>query len=241
LKSQHERKKLAERSYLETFLKLNNWCHLVDDAIREEPDFLLNGPNEEVIGLEIVNLYKNEREHGSLLRMQEGRRNDDLNKIRKSYYASSGKPALVRAILPDCGLDDSCIPAVVKRIRMARPAISFEQKRFQLQVGGGLIVTLYVTALPDEVGAYDRWLCVNNTTGWRRMVSNEELSAKITKKAQRLEAYSKVAKRTILLIVVERMQDSGMFDYIRGTALLPTQGFSEVHFLMHPFESHRIA
>ncbi len=95
--------------------------------------------------------------------------------------------------------------------------------------------------LPDEVGEYNRWKCVSNSTGWSRPATDEVLSEKILKKARKLPKYRKV-EQIILLIVAERTQGSGMFDYAPGQTLLPNGGFSEVHLLIHPIaKSYRIA
>jgi hypothetical protein len=96
-------------------------------------------------------------------------------------------------------------------------------------------------SLPDEFGTYSRWSCVNNSTGSVRPAQEEILIRKIEEKAAKLSEYRRVVPDTILLIHAEGTRESGMFSYAPGRGLLPSYGFSEVHFLIHPTEYWRIA
>jgi hypothetical protein len=165
--------------------------HQVDQEDRERPDFLLNAPNGTVVGVEITSLYKDEGPGGSLQRSREQLRVRTLRTLCDVYYDSGVKPATVSVILPKVLLDEPWIAKLTHRLRMARPSTPWEKKRFRIDLGRNVIATFFITALPDDVGSYNRWTCVNNSVDYRRTASTELLSEKIKKKAEKVPKYWK--------------------------------------------------
>lgn len=104
-------------------------------------------------------------------------------------------------------------------------------------------MTLWLTALPLERGAYDRWQVLENHIGWVAEISDATLVAAIGDKAQRLDAYRSTGSASVeLLLVADHTQASGMLSF--DPSLHPTidsRGFSAVHLLIYPLAVHRIA
>ena len=114
------------------------------------------------------------------------------------------------------------------------------RKRVEMVSCSDEIGIFYVLSLPDGFAERPRWTCVNNFVGWVRPAPDQVLDEIIRTKAGKLAEYRKAAPNTLLLIVADRTQESGMFEHKEGS-LLQRHGFSEVHLLIHPLESHRIA
>jgi hypothetical protein len=187
-------------------------------------------------------LFKDESQAGSPKKKQEQERRRFLLRIADEYYRQGGLPAYVKAIFPRQFVpDDSWIEKLAKRFRMARPTSASIDKPLKIDLGNNTICTFFVEALPEDAGEYRQWICASNSVGWVRAITGECLTEKITEKAKKLPAYQKAAEQIMLLLVTERIQASGMLDYSPGPTLLPSQGFSEVHLLINPLKSCRIA
>jgi len=239
-----ERKKARERTYLDAFQHINGWSHAIDPRERESPDFILRAPDG-AIGVEITELCKHamgeaeRNSSGSPNRIRESLRRKCLQRLEAEYDRQGGKPIDVQANLSFCTLTDTEISAIASRLIDEWPTGSL-RKRVEIVLCSDQIATFYALSLPDGFAERRRWTCVNNFVGWVRPASDQVLAETIRTKASKLAEYRKAARKTILLIVADRTQESGMFEH-REAPLLASHGFSEVHLLIHPLESHRIA
>lgn len=241
MSNQHERKKATERFYLDKFKELSGRQFEVVEH-REEPDFLLKLPDDSVIGLEVRMLFKDEANKGSPKKREEQLRKRFLHRVAKEYYGQGGLPAHVQAILPyPDQLTEDWIEKLAKRLRMARPKGDSTRKYRKIDLGKNHIATFYVWALTDALGNYNKWVCVDNFSGFVRNITEGFLFERIAEKCDRLPDYRKAVEQTILLLVAERTQGSGMIDYAPAAGLLPSLGFAEVHLLIHPLSAYRIA
>ena len=236
-KTRKDWKKAIERYYLNQFQKLTGWNYEFKDF--ERPDFLARA-SEGTIGVEVTQLFKDGGENGSTLKRGEVRNARFLHNVAKEYYAKGGKPIRVTALLPATP-DADAIPALIRRLERHRPVEEMDQKRFEAELTTGCRSVFYVTSLPMKFTRYLYWDCATDSTGWVARISSDRLSSKIREKAKKLPEYRKSADRVILLIVVDRTKNSGMLEFDEGTTPLPNCGFDEVHLLIDPLKSSRIA
>ena len=90
-------KKETERFFVEWFIDKIGWnsCDVFDD---EAPDFKLQFPGK-TIGLEVTNLYKDEKRKGSQIKRDESYRNKWLSEVSKKYYEISEFPLKVQVLV----------------------------------------------------------------------------------------------------------------------------------------------
>ncbi|HEY7414839.1 MAG TPA: hypothetical protein VH593_06580 [Ktedonobacteraceae bacterium] len=227
---------------MDKFKTLSGWEFEVVQQ-REEPDFILKMPSGNLMGLEVRMLFKDEADRGgSPNKKREHQRNSFLQRLARQYYNEGGLPARVEVLLPrSVQLTDDWIEKLSELLRVNRPKMVSERTRFEINLGRAGIAKIFVKALPDEFGNYGWWVSVNNFVGLERSLTRAILAQTITEKSTRLASYRKAVKKTMLLIVAEGTQESGMFEYKPRKTLLPKRGFAEVHLLIHPLEVHRIA
>jgi hypothetical protein len=233
-----KQKKELEIFYASMFLRKVGWSYALEP--REAPDFLMRTPGA-VIGLEVTQLYKDERADGSPQKEAENQKVRYLRSLAKAYYAMGGKPLYVIADLSLWDLDEKLIPHIARRLVRRRPTSDLGHAEFEVKTAHYLKIAKLSLISLKAPSNYSGWICVNNSTGLVRPVEDELLTRKIEEKAEKLPEYRMAAKQTMLLIVAESTQESGMFSYTPRQALLPSHGFSEVHLFIHPMETWRIA
>jgi hypothetical protein len=73
----------TERFFVEWFVQKAGWaCRIIDDEV---PDFRLEF-QERVVGLEVTNLYKDEKRKGSFSKRSEALRHKWLSAVARKYY-----------------------------------------------------------------------------------------------------------------------------------------------------------
>lgn len=235
----HDRQKALEAFYAGEFLKRTGWNYPL--VPREAPDFLMTTPSGK-IGLEITFLFKDESRRGSLYKQRERKKSLYLEQVAAAYYGMGGRPLYVTANFSNWDLDEQLIPHIARRLVRRRPATVPGNTAFEVRTPHYRnVAKLYLTALMDAAGPYSRWRCVENAVGTVRPIDDGVLQGKIEEKADKLMEYQKAAAKTILLIVAEGTQDSGMFHFTSGTPVLSACGFEEVHVMLYPQETRRIA
>ena len=233
-----EQRKALETYYATEFLRKVGLSYELEP--REAPDFLMRTPNG-VVGLEITQLYKDERADGSPHKKLESRRVHYLRGLAATYYEMGGKPTYVTANLSWWNLDPELFPHLARRLIRRRPSATPAYAEFAVKTKHYLeIAKFYQWSLADGAGSYSNWTCVNNSVGSVWPIQDKELTRKIEEKADKLPDYRKAVEQTILLIVAEHTQESGMFSFGEREALLPNRGFFQVHLFIHPLETRRI-
>lgn len=232
-------KKQHERLYLEAFLHQVGWQHYRIVGEPDPPDFLLD-TGDGILAVEVTQLYKDEGPRGSPVRAAEGERLEFLRNLAGEYYSQSGKPLLVKAMLPGIPAP-TAIASVAAQLHQCRPKVAWETSEFEAPVSSPGEARFYIRALPDEAGPYSRWECSTDAVGWVRALSHELIAERIQQKATRLQAYLKTADRAMLLLVADRLLNSGKLDFSPTGTLLPSCGFWEVHLVLFPLRSHRVA
>lgn len=95
--------------------------------------------------------------------------------------------------------------------------------------------------LPDNEDRYRHWHCISDAVGRVRPVTPKALEEKILEKAVKLGEYRRAAEHTVLLIVADRLRNSGMFQFEPTDTLLDARGFLEVHLFLYPEHTYRVA
>jgi len=224
--------KKLERHYLDGFLKMVPRFELI--AEREAPDFMLRDEMGSV-GLELVQVFRDAASGGSLAKATESRRGQCLVDLADRYYATGGRPLLVRAVMPSCSL--GAPDRLVERIRRRRPIEPWANDEFTVAREGA---RLYLTSLPKEAGPYRLWQCVSNAVGWTRRDCADLLASTIRRKATRLHAYRSSVGRVALLLVADATRSSGMLHWSGDEAAPSAEGFDAVYFYRHPIEAIRL-
>jgi hypothetical protein len=237
MNSRGVRQKSIERDYLDAYLRLTAQQAEVEHF--ERPDFILTNSSGRW-GVEVTEVLQDSGPHGSLVRRDEQERARFLARLAKVYYAAGGRPVLLKLTLPRHPsanfADDlagrmlaerTVVPEGEQRKCYLRPAV--EEQPF------------YLTALTDEFPAYSRWLSIGDGVGWVRSVESATLNSIIATKAGKLAEYRMSVPRVVLLIVANRLLNSGKFQLSTELQTLDALGFEEVYLLVHPLTVHRLA
>ena len=132
------------------------------------------------------------------------------------------------------------------RLIAERPASDWAEAQFEINPNNDPdqlpIAVFRVLALPSsQCPAYDWWQANENSGGCVRRLRPDELDWKVSSKAKKLPAYRQAVQLVALLIYANRMQESGMVELPDNARLSTSHGFDEVHLLIHPLKTMRLA
>lgn len=204
------------------------------------PDYLLSDVRGE-FGLEVTELFEDldaVQHRGSMRRRQRGERARQLTRLAAAYYEAGGPPLRLEVLLLRDGdlesLAEDRHPALVSRLLTAMAA-------GQLQVAiegeyGEHLVRMFLT--PQATGnsppaQCSWWQCANDRTDLVGSLDVAVIERAIANKAARLPAYRQFARRTALLLVVNRTWAGGMCWWPQEVVALDTEGFDEVFFFAY--------
>ena len=220
---------------MKCFLRISGGSAEVDAS--EHPDFILSGPDGRT-GLEVTQVFHRTDDHGSASKREERARARWLKTLARDYYKAGGQPVLVKVALV-AQLEKVSMAGLVESILIARQMMAtLEQKQLTPDVDGGL--TVYLTPLPKEFVDYSRWISITDSVGWVHTLQTELLQDTIRSKAAKLASYRLSVARVSLLIVADRLVNSGRFQLASDTSILDACGFEEVNLLTYPESVHRI-
>ena len=208
-------------------------CLVAEREERNPPDFILSDARGE-FGLEVTQVFRDRRESGSPSKAAESRRSKYLSRLAFGYYSRSGLPLLVKANIPDRFNFD--VYALSDRLKAERNDQPWQRSKFSLTPDA----TFYLTSLPEEVGQYSRWVCINNSVGWRRWLGADDLVSAIEYKSQKLAEYRDARARVSLLLVVDVTRESGMLRWPDDAVPPEARGFDAVYLYLHPLEARRL-
>lgn len=96
---------------------------------------------------------------------------------------------------------------------------------------------VYLTALPLDWKNYSHWTYQDDRVGWVAGITTEQLQQQIDKKGIKLAEYKKRYERVDLLIVANRIMNSGKLE-LRHEPILKNPGFSNIYFFSYPEHIH---
>lgn len=216
--------KVQERIYAETAAQLLgvNWSF---GEITEPLDFEVQAADER-FGLEVRQVFVDtEATFGSPSRRAEGENQSRIRDIASQYYSQGGRPLSVQFLGP---LMDAEIQPLVECMLHKAPLSPFQTNT--ISVGR---VKAFLTAVPDILGNYQRWVYVDDRVGWVREITNEDLQHAVDRKKDKLGLY--LAKYPIidLLLVADRTVNSGRMSSA-GSLSVQNPGFRAIYFLSYP-------
>lgn len=125
---------------------------------------------------------------------------------------------------------------VIDHLKIERSAVHGTRTQFEMEGA-----TFYLTSLPSKKESYSRWLCVNNSVGWRGWLTAADVESVIADKASKLSNYRAAIARVELLLVIDARYTSGMIRWRENVPHLSAQGFDAVHLYVHPEEVIRLS
>lgn len=222
--------KVQERIFAETAATLLAADWMLQD-IPEPLDFEVRTATES-FGLEVRQIFVDvEADFGSAMKMSEMNSIRALSSLAEKYYESGGSPisAQFLGIISPFNSD-----AVLKC--MIEFAPKYPGDRVKLQAPQ---VKIFMNALPGHCVRYSHWKFVKDTVGWLKKVSGSDLQAAIDKKALNLAAYKQKYEHIELLLVADRVFNSGKLIPDDPHPLI-NPGFRNIYFMSYPESIRRV-
>lgn len=176
-------------------------------------------------GLEVREIYLDEARAGSAMKARESFNRKLVRDLANAYYFTNSASINVH-FLGD----------ITRRYQLvnmlAREAVQLsELEEKQLQPYDGCV--FYVLRLPDQFGEYKRWSYVSDGVGWVTSIDKEVLDRAIAIKATNLPKYSERLSDIRLLLVSDRIYNSGKARLANGVTC-DSRGFNNVYYLSYP-------
>lgn len=183
-------------------------------------------------GLEVREVYLDETTGGSPKKALEAHNRKAVAALAKEYYVRNRVPIKLN-LLGGGGEQKDLLHLLADE---AGKLCVWEQKRFESGDGG----VAYITRLPVEFQGYSRWTSVSDQVGWVATIDQALLESVIEKKAEKLEKYRKNISDLRLLMVSDRIYNSGKAR-LDSTIQCQSFGFSAVYYMSFPEEAWQIA
>lgn len=222
--------KVRERLYAESAAQLLDidWSF---GEISEPLDFEVRSAHE-VFGLEVRQVFADgEATFGSLSRRAESGNQSRIRDIASRYYSQGGRPLSVKFL---GALATAEIQPLVERMLREAPATPFE--RHTISVGG---IKVFLTTVPEYLGNYQYWVCVDDRVGWVREVTNKDLQHAVDRKGDKLSLYLTKYPTVDLLLVADRTVNSGRLSSADSLSV-KNPGFRAIYFLSYPESITRV-
>jgi hypothetical protein len=195
------------------------------DQSSERPDFIV-GEAGHRFGLEVTDVFMgSQTSRGSSMKASESKTQKVVSAMQRTYEAAADVPLHVRFVgIMDSGNMAKVLPALLAEDFPSKPLA------YQTAIDTGSGLRVHVTK-----GLRSNWYSVNNRVGFVDRNPKAIIEAAIAKKAQELAVYQKAAGADVrLLLVADRIHNSGKLaaDLAEGT--INTHGFSAVYFFPYP-------
>lgn len=196
----------------------------------EWPDVVV-AEGEATFGVEVRELFKDEFAAGSQMRADEVRRRQRLRSLAEAYYATERVPIRLQ-VSGGFPPNDHILALLRKHV----PALE-EWGECTEKLGSAAIRFM---RLPEKLPRYNRWEYTPDSIGWIRTLSLQRLQQVIDDKARKLDKYKTHLSDVRLLIVANRVHNSGKQMFPQDLSALGTQGFSLVYMMSYPQMIHRL-
>lgn len=230
-------RKVAERIYLEWFLNKVRWdrCSVQEG---EAPDFAIEFDNKKV-GVEITNLYIREDYKGSLEKRQEELWSKFLKNLAQRYYQACSVPILLKVLFESKKLPTET-DSLVSKLKVSETIDVWERHDFYVKKGSGSGLKVWIVRLPEAFQHYSRWTCINSHVGFSHPIDLKVLHKRIEAKKTKLSQYKQKYEKTILLLVADRIVNSGRFHFSEKGLRISEPGFDSVYLVLYPEELRKI-
>lgn len=177
--------------------------------------------------MEVREIYPDESIRGSTRKTNERNNIENIKKLSDAYYKQNC--ASIKAdLLGDIGDQDRLLDAIIAEV----PKLSeFEQKLIEPYRG----CVIYIRKLSDHLGEYKKWRYVSDKVGWVRNIDKQLLERAIAEKAKNLRKYAKNISDIRLLLVSDRIYNSGK-DHLTNKIICNACGFNKIYYLSYPDE-----
>jgi len=191
---------------------------------RDWPDLIVS-TGKEKFGLEVREIYLDETEKGSLKKVDESKNRKIIQELANSYYKSNSAPIKVD-ILGNLTDPEKILATIIKSV----PQLSVsDQKEIEVEDG----CRIYIDRIPDQFGEYKNWNYISDKVGWVETIDKDIINKFITMKAAKLTKYKKNISDVRLLLISDRLNNSGRAKLQDGLKF-NKQGFTEVYYLSYP-------
>lgn len=188
------------------------------------PDLIVTTEAEK-FGLEVREIYLDESSKGSTKKAKEKNNLKNIKKLADAYY-NANRISIKADLLGNIGQQNQLLDAITRVV----PRLSeFEQKRIEPYSG----CVVYIRRLPDQLGEYKRWNYVSDKVGWVSNMDKDVIDRAIDGKAVKLPKYATKISDIRLLLVSDRIFNSGNV-YVEDDFTCETRGFNSVYFLLYP-------
>lgn len=178
-----------------------------------------------IFGLEVREIYLDETKGGSAKKARETYNRELITDLARTYYECSSIPIKVD-VLGKIGQQESFSRVLSDE---ASHLSVFDKVRLEPYYG----CVAYVTRLPEQFQNYRRWTYIDDQVGWIASIDKSPLERVIVQKAKKLVKYSSQISDVRLLIVSNRIYNSGKAS-LTSEMLCNANGFTFVYYLSYP-------
>jgi hypothetical protein len=176
-------------------------------------------------GLEVREIYLDESSKGSTKKSNEKNNLKNIKNLADSYYKTNCS-SIKADFWGDIGHHDQLLNAIIREVEQLS---EFEQKRIEPYNG----CVIYIRRLPDQLGEYKRWNYVSDKVGWVSNIDKDIIDRVIVGKAKNLPKYAKKISDVRLLLVSNRIFNSGKAHF-DNDIICDARGFNNVYYLSYP-------
>ncbi len=194
------------------------------------PDLLVTAGSE-MFGLEVRELYPDEGKKGSGIKAKERMNLRRLQKLADAYYKKVCIPVKVDLLgdIDDIARHNKILSVLIQE---APKLALMEQKIIQPYCG----CMIYLRRLPNHLKEYRRWNYISDKVGWVREIDKKKIEQAIAIKAKNIPKYQKNLSDIWLLIVSDRICNSGK-DRIENKFTCNCRDFKKIYYLSYPVEA----
>lgn len=233
-----------ERVFLDWFIDREVPGSIVigPDDKYSKPDFIIEGPSGRV-GVEVTNVFREVRPRkrgGSPSKEGESIRQKWLRDLAEAYYARHDIPLMVYA---DLRVDNPRVltDGVMKVLSQSDHLHADEEREEAIRDADEVLrCVVRIQRLPHVLQGYRQWLCVSDQLCFVTPLTALHLQRAVDDKKARLREYRTRCERVWLLLVLDRVSNSGR---LAVPVLLPevnTTGFEAVWLVEYPRAIHRL-
>jgi hypothetical protein len=178
-------------------------------------------------GLEVRELYFDESSKGSKKKATEKYNIKTICNLADSYYKATYSSIKVN-FLGNIGHHDQLLGSLIQAVEQL-----YEFEQIRLEPYDGCVI--YIQRLPDQLGEYKRWNYVSDMVGGVRQMKPQAIEMAIIEKSKNLSKYSKKIPDIRLLLVSDKMFNSGKARLV-SDIICDSHGFNNVYYLSYPDE-----